>query len=232
MHFDFIDGGNASPPEFAYFTFSTYKSSDKINYTVHYADGHSDTTGSFDPSDYSSNPLKLGLEGETISYVEFTDAKGSGKVSLVSVESALDVTHDLSFNVTATDGDGDTALGHIGIHVDGSSTLSGTTGADVFGVGSHGGVETITDFNTADGDKLDLSALLNSVFSAGANVDNYVHLATSGNDVHVQVDTAGNGNFGTGMSHDVAVLDFATAPSHGDIINAVFAGQEHQLHVA
>ncbi|QUS39179.1 VWA domain-containing protein [Tardiphaga alba] len=121
--------------------------------------------------------------------------------------------------------DFDTVLGEPG------QTVTGTDGVqDVFAVSGIGAghVDTITNFNGAEGDKLDLSALLDAVFEPGANVENFVHLAQSENGITVQVDTTGQGNF-AGGAHDVAVLANYGAVSHGDIVNMVFAGTEHQL---
>ncbi|WP_157223912.1 Ig-like domain-containing protein [Afipia broomeae] len=126
------------------------------------------------------------------------------------------------------------SLGEITDGNNSSHTVSGTNGvADTFALPAStlGHADTILNFNNAEGDKIDLSALLDQVFAPSSNVENFVHLAQSGNDVTVQVDTTGQGNF-AGGSHDVAVLAGFAGTSHGDIINATFASTEHQLHLA
>ena len=126
------------------------------------------------------------------------------------------------------------SLGEITDGGNSSHTVSGTNGvADTFALSANalGHADTILNFNNAEGDKIDLSALLDQVFAPNSDASKFVNLAQSGNDITVQVDTTGQGNF-TGGSHDVAVLAGFAGTSHGDIINATFAGTEHQLHLA
>ena len=69
-------------------------------------------------------------------------------------------------------------------------------------------IDTIADYNFAQGDKIDVSALLDSVFGSGALESNYIHLTsslTNPADLVLQVDTGGTGDF-TGGTHDVATL--------------------------
>ena len=108
-------------------------------------------------------------------------------------------------------------------------TQSGTDGvADTFSLVTTETADTILHYNFAEGDKLDLSALLNTNFGPTSNPSDFVKLEQQGTDVHVQVDTNGP----TGGAHfvDVAVLS-GYSMSNADIVRAVFAGQEHQLHV-
>ncbi|WP_461347686.1 DUF5801 repeats-in-toxin domain-containing protein [Bradyrhizobium sp. USDA 4451] len=152
MLFDFTSGASASPvhnaafvppgPEsVANYTFSGYKAGDDIHYVVSYWDGvHTasitSVSGDFDPSahasianEWSTPAAPAGMQLYT---VQFTDVTGSGKVDLVSVgvESTVNLSENLSFNVATIDGDGDTASSTINININGSTTLQGTAGND------------------------------------------------------------------------------------------------------
>lgn len=108
-------------------------------------------------------------------------------------------------------------------------TQTGTDGvADTFALATTETADTILHYNFADGDKLDLSALLDTNFGPSSTPSDFVKLTQQGTDVHVQVDT--NGPAGGAHFVDVAVLSNYSM-SNADIVNAVFAGQEHQLHV-
>lgn len=93
-----------------------------------------------------------------------------------------------------------------------NDTLTGGTGADTFRFGEHGvaNLDTIVDYSFAEGDKLDLSALLDANFGAGSNQSDFVRLTQSGNHVIVQVDVNG-----TGASwSDVSTLQNYNSPSN------------------
>lgn len=108
-------------------------------------------------------------------------------------------------------------------------TQTGTDGvADTFALATTETADTILHYNFAEGDKLDLSALLDTNFGPSSSPSDFVKLTQQGTDVHVQVDT--NGPAGGAHFVDVAVLSNYSM-SNADIVNAVFAGQEHQLHV-
>jgi len=141
-----VPGFEPSAPEFAFFTFDQYKSGDAISYTIHFADGFT-STGSFDPSVYASSPLELGNAGNLISSIDFNVTKGSGTIDLVSEATPLDVSKDLTFNVTVTDADHDKTVSQISIHVDGGTSLTGTAGEDVFGAAAG---QTLTGGGGAD----------------------------------------------------------------------------------
>lgn len=126
-------------------------------------------------------------------------------------------------------GDGNDVL-HGG---DGNDVLSGGRGADTFALSKtgSGNVDMIVDYSAVDGDKIDLSSLLDAAFTANSNINNFVQLSQNGNDVTVRVDTTGSANFSAnGSGHDVAVLA-GYGTSHADIVNMVFAGTEHQMTV-
>ncbi|WP_139102230.1 type I secretion C-terminal target domain-containing protein, partial [Acinetobacter baumannii] len=74
------------------------------------------------------------------------------------------------------------SLGEITDGNNSSHTVSGTDGvADTFALPAStlGHADTILNFNNAEGDKIDLSALLDQVFAPSSNVEKFVHLAQS-----------------------------------------------------
>lgn len=118
----------------------------------------------------------------------------------------------------------------------GNDVLRGGSGADTFkfGAGHIGAanLDSILDFSNAEGDKIDISGLLDSIAGVqadGSNINSYVHLAQSGNNVVVQVDTTGTGNF-SGNTHDVATL-VGYGTSNADIVNMVFKNTDHTMTV-
>jgi len=113
-------------------------------------------------------------------------------------------------NNTINGGDGaDTLLGWLGNDVfiggtgndilydgKGTDTFTGGTGADtfVYDTGALGsGVDTITDFNAYEGDKLDLRNLLGDYTPGQEDIDNFVIIASQGGNTTVSVDAAGTG---------------------------------------
>ena len=111
--------------------------------------------------------------------------------------------------------------------------LTGGAGANVFKFGEMGAanLDKILDFSNAKGDTIDISALLGAAAGAAdsANIGHYVNFATSGNDLVLQVDTAGNSAF-SGGTHDVATLA-GYAASNQHIVDVVFNSHDHQVAV-
>ncbi|AZD34229.1 T1SS secreted agglutinin RTX [Pseudomonas chlororaphis subsp. aurantiaca] len=110
----------------------------------------------------------------------------------------------------------------------GEDTLSGGAGADVFAyLNANEGGDHILDYNYAEGDTVDLSALLNANFVSGTSqVTDFVQLAQSGSDITVQVDPDGANN----GKHfvDVAVLDHTGTPGP-DLVRTWFGEADHTL---
>ncbi|MGM4961962.1 T1SS-143 repeat domain-containing protein [Tardiphaga sp. 1201_B9_N1_1] len=124
-------------------------------------------------------------------------------------------------------GGNDTIIGGIG-----NDTLSGGSGADTFKFAETGAsnVDSILDFSNGEGDKIDISGLLDGIAGVqadGSNINNYVHLTQNGGNVLVQVDTTGAGNF-SGNTHDVATL-VGYGTSNADIVNMVFKNTDHTM---
>ncbi|WP_448111475.1 VCBS domain-containing protein [Pseudomonas lini] len=110
----------------------------------------------------------------------------------------------------------------------GEDTLSGGAGADVFAyLNEAEGGDTILDYNFAEGDSLDLSALLSANFVSGiSQASDFVQLAQSGSNITVQVDADGAAN-GTNFA-DVAVLA-NTGTSGTDLVRTWFGETDHTL---
>ncbi|MCA0051590.1 type I secretion C-terminal target domain-containing protein [Mesorhizobium sp. B283B1A] len=260
MRFDFtgthspvpVPTFNPSAPEYANFSFSNYKSGDSAQYTIHFTDGTTSATTTFDPSKYydSAHELQLGQAGKLVDYVDFVDVKGSGKVDLSGVASVSGVSQDLSFNVTATDHDGDTATSALTLHIEGGGTLTGTALDDILVGGSGNDVligglghdsmtggaggdtfklddlnikDLITDYNGGEGDKIDLTALFDT--APGDNIADFVKYDSTSHTLSVDANgAAGGANF-----VDVAVLQ--NAPAAGTI-NLLYDDTAHVSHPA
>jgi len=103
----------------------------------------------------------------------------------------------------------------------GNDTLSGGSGADTF-VFSESGTENldhIIDFSDGQGDKIDLSALLQGV--TAETVDEYVKVVQEGTDVKISIDT--DGAAGGQSWSDVTVLD-GYGTGGDDVVNMLIDG--------
>ncbi len=108
----------------------------------------------------------------------------------------------------------------------GSDYLTGGEGADTFefkGATAFTASATITDFNTSDGDKIDISNILDGHYNPGTDsIANFVHIDTSGSDSILSVDVDGTG--GTYSMAAIATisgvtgLDVATLISNGNLV--------------
>ena len=65
--------------------------------------------------------------------------------------------------------------------------------ADTFAIKAFGGVDTIQNFNSAEGDKLDLSKLLTGYNATQSHIDNFIHATSSGGNTTISVDAHGTG---------------------------------------
>lgn len=120
-------------------------------------------------------------------------------------------------------GDGDDVL----IGGAGNDQLHGGASANTFVFAESGSKnrDTIFDYNFAEGDAIDLSALLDANFNESSLVSDFVRLALSGNDLLVQIDA--NGTAGGASFADVAVLSgYSTAG-----VDQVLVQFEQQAHI-
>ncbi|MNF48642.1 Poly(beta-D-mannuronate) C5 epimerase 1 [compost metagenome] len=127
---------------------------------------------------------------------------------------------------TLLGGDGDDIL----IGGLGNDTLIGGTGADSFVFAATGApnLDQVLDYSFAEGDKLDLSALLDANFVSGSQVSDFVKLVQTGTDITVQVDV--NGAAGGASFADVAVLtNYGTTGS--DLVRTWFGDADQTLTV-
>ncbi|WLG43675.1 VCBS domain-containing protein [Pseudomonas sp. FP1740] len=125
---------------------------------------------------------------------------------------------------TISGGDGNDII----VGREGADTLSGGAGADVFAYFNvNEGGDHILDYNYAEGDKIDLSALLKANFVSGTSqVSDFVQVVQTGSDITVKVDTDGASNGKNFV--DVAVLDHTGTPGP-DLVRTWFGDSEHTL---
>jgi Ca2+-binding RTX toxin-like protein len=131
-------------------------------------------------------------------------------------------------------GDGDDHL-HGGEGVD---ILSGGEGADTYyfaALDSDGdglpdnNADTIVDYSFLEGDKIDLSTLLDGSGAGSSNLDDYVRLTpTPGDSTSLTLQVDPDGTAGGGAWFDVVVL---SAPTNGGIANVVFESTEHTMTI-
>ncbi|MCY1546832.1 hypothetical protein D9M68_828530 [compost metagenome] len=89
-------------------------------------------------------------------------------------------------------------------------------------------LDQVLDYSFAEGDKLDLSALLDANFVSGSQVSDFVKLVQTGTDITVQVDV--NGAAGGASFADVAVLtNYGTTGS--DLVRTWFGDADQTLTV-
>jgi Ca2+-binding RTX toxin-like protein len=119
----------------------------------------------------------------------------------------------------------------------GNDILSGGLGADdfLFEQSGSGNNDQITDYSFVQGDRIDLSELLDGAFGGPSSpipaneIANYVQVTQSGNDVTVSVDTNGLTG-GTNWSSVVTLVGYGTS-SANDPINIIFDGLDHTFKI-
>lgn len=153
---------------------------------------------------------------------------GGGGDDTISGGDGMDVLSGLT-GADVLDGGGDADMLDGGA---GSDTLIGGVGADMLTGGSEAdifvwqagddvtGTDVITDFSVADGDVLDLQALLPGFDNATDDIADYVQLSEEGGSTTVQIDATGTATFTTDVvSLDGHTgLDLATLHANGNII--------------
>jgi hypothetical protein len=88
-------------------------------------------------------------------------------------------------------------------------------------------VDAIVDFSYVEGDKIDLSSLLDANFGPTSTVSDFVRLTQTGSNITVQVDT--NGAVGGTNFVDVAILtNYGTVPVQ-DLVRVFFEGTDRTL---
>ena len=197
--------------------------------TVSYAANEAGNGGTLNVSD-GANTAHIALEGEyTTAGFEGGYDQGSGTA----------VTYDTAhaggnFDQLVLGGTGDDILaGGSGINFlvggIGNDQLTGGTGADTFVFRETGSanIDHIVDFNAAEGDKIDLQALLDGNFNSGSDINDFVKVTQDGNNVTVAVDTDGAGTGATW--ENVSILENYGTP--GNDLALLIDGTDHHLMV-
>jgi Ca2+-binding RTX toxin-like protein len=111
----------------------------------------------------------------------------------------------------------------------GNDILTGNGGADNFIFSEAGDLhaDTITDYNATEGDKLNLSSLLDASFDQNDLVAEFVRLVNDGTSVKVEVDIDG-----AGAADWAAVATLSNYHVEGNKVLVEFENQVHQLTVA
>jgi Ca2+-binding RTX toxin-like protein len=139
-----------------------------------------------------------GAGNDTIDYSKATSAiakfldGGSGNDILRGANGSSDILHGGSGNDKLNGGGG-------------KDTLTGGTGADVFIFNNISSIDHVTDFNKAQGDKIDLHDVLSFDSALGDAITDFVSMRQVGANTVLSVDT--DGKAGGTAWHDVSILD-------------------------
>jgi Ca2+-binding RTX toxin-like protein len=146
----------------------------------------------------------------------------------ITGDNSGDYLYGTAYGDTITGGTGaDNLYGNAGNDVlygaGGNDQLTGGPGADTFlfkAATAETGVATIMDFNTTDGDKIDLADVISTYDPLTMAIANFVQLATSGSDTQVKVDTDGSGTSYTQIAtiQGVTGLNLADLITDGNLI--------------
>jgi VCBS repeat-containing protein len=110
----------------------------------------------------------------------------------------------------------------------GNDILSGGTGADRFIFAETGflNVDRIVDYSFVAGDTIDLSALLDPLFSPGQDISGFVRAVESGSNITIQVDQNGGANSFVDV---VTLTEYDAGPISDDLVRVTFEGVDHVL---
>ncbi len=107
----------------------------------------------------------------------------------------------------------------------GSDTLTGGSGADDFffmASDNFDGVDTITNFDTGEGDEIDISDILSGYNHGTDDIDDFVAFVVSGGDVRIEIDVDGTGTDSAFAAVAIvtggAALDMDTLIAASDLI--------------
>ena len=171
--------------------------------TVTYADGHTGQAGDawFNVADAADH---------------------TGAVNVGTAEN--DVIYGTAKNDTMSGGDGHNYLfggdgDDILVANGGVNELTGGHGGDTFLIHAGHDVDTIKDFNIAEGDKLDISDVLTNFDPLTSSLHNFVNVVQSGNNSLVQIDQTGTGHaFQTVVVLEGVHIDIDALTNHGNLI--------------
>ena len=171
------------------------------------------------------------ITGDGTTTVSYANATGAVTVDLSAGTATGDGSDTLSgiANVTGSS-HADTITGDSNDNVlygnGGNDYITGGAGADTFlfkGATAFTGTTTIADFNTGDGDKIDINDVLQGHYNPLTDaITNFVSLTTSGSDTLLKVDLDGTGAvYGPttiATIHGLTGLDVATLISDGNLV--------------
>ena len=157
-------------------------------------------------------------EGSTSDQFEYvlTDGDGDSDVATLTLkstasDSSVFTGSDYADVIEGTD-EGDVIIGGAG-----NDVLYGGSGADTFLYESiNDGVDTIKDFNAAEGDQFDVSALIQGFDALQDSIDDFVFTNEDNGNTEVFVDQTGSGNVANATQ--IAVLEAVTGLSAEDIV--------------
>ncbi|MCC6948564.1 MAG: VWA domain-containing protein [Bradyrhizobiaceae bacterium] len=184
---------------------------------------------------YGPANSSTGIPGSTSADSGNDYLQGTGGSNTINGQGGNDIILGLGGNDTLNGGAGsDLILGGAGNdRIDGGADndlLSGGAGADTFVAGPNPGLDAIVDYSFAEGDMLDLSALVDANFGVvSSNIDDFVKLTQTDGDINVFVDVNGTGTFGAG-SQVFTLVGGGTASSN-DPVKIYLENAEHTLTV-
>jgi hypothetical protein len=187
-----------------------------------------DGTGSlaitFDPSTFSAGRgFDLNIDVDNLTGSD--DGEDFGTAGVTATVTLQDGSIQ---TVTFVTTNSTTSVATFGPNNEESDILSSGRGADTFAFQHTGNPDMIVDYSFVDGDKIDLSALLDAEFGGGDLVADFVRLQQSGSNVTVQVDV--NGTDGGANWADVATL-VGYGTSNADLVKVAFESADHTLTV-
>ncbi|MEK2610784.1 immunoglobulin-like domain-containing protein, partial [Pseudomonas shirazensis] len=140
-----------------------------------------------------------------------------------------------SGNETLLGGDGnDNIFGGAGndtlIGGKGNDILTGGSGADLFvWKAGHTGNDVITDFKASEGDRIDLSELLQG--EKGSTIDNYLKMTTVQGDTVLQISSDGKLNVQDGTNHVDTTITVQGVNWSNSSINSLISGADPLIKV-
>ena len=151
---------------------------------------------------------------------------GDGEYTYKADGSTFTGTESFSYTLTSMSGDTSTATLTVGVGREFTSTAFNdviTTSSngpdtviyDLLSATANGGngTDVWTDFSAADGDTIDLTALLAGQAVTDQNLGNFVSVTQSGNNTVVSIDRDGSASNTTYAKVDLIVLENTTASS-------------------
>ncbi len=166
------------------------------------------TSLSLDVNDYVDMVEGNGVVGQTI--VTFADG------STVDMYDVYFRTNEVPEGVTEING---TAANDIIGSTLGSDIMTGGDGADIFHLiqGADGTLDVITDFDASEGDRIDLSQMIQGYDNLQGMIDNFVFTTEVDGNTVVSVDQSGSGDRSNAV--DVVILQGANDLTLDQILN-------------